>query len=173
MTFKSRCVFLFCRVQVNKSITSLDLRSNKLDAEAGKALGAALEVRFHFNVSALFHNIETYVGEYNPYQPWFGLQSPLWSLDRQAGCHERQIRPQRHSGSGRISEGIQFHRQQKQYDTLCYVHFHDAQVNKTLTILNLRSNSLRTEGGIAIGKSLEVIWIRCQPNWFSCYSHDH
>jgi hypothetical protein len=54
-------------VQVNKSITSLEL--DCLDAEAGKALGAALEVRFHFNVSALFHNIETYVGEYNPYQP--------------------------------------------------------------------------------------------------------
>jgi hypothetical protein len=44
---------LLSRAQINKSITSLDLSYNKLDAEAGKALGVALEVTFHFSVSSL------------------------------------------------------------------------------------------------------------------------
>jgi hypothetical protein len=46
MTFNFILYVLLCRVQVNKSITSLNLRRNKHDAEAGKALGAALEVEF-------------------------------------------------------------------------------------------------------------------------------
>ena len=42
----------FC-AQVNTSITELDLSDNKLDAEAGKALGKALEVSPIFIVIAL------------------------------------------------------------------------------------------------------------------------
>ena len=49
---------MLSRAQINKSITSLNLRWNSLDAEAGKALGAALEVTFPFSVSALSHNDE-------------------------------------------------------------------------------------------------------------------
>jgi hypothetical protein len=43
----------FC-AQVNTSITELDLSYNKLDAEAGKALGKALEVSPIFIVIALY-----------------------------------------------------------------------------------------------------------------------
>jgi hypothetical protein len=55
----------------NKSITSLDLGWNGLDAEAGKALGKALEVSPIFIVSAL---------SYNDQIEFFLLrrQTPLW-----------------------------------------------------------------------------------------------
>ena len=50
------CVHFFA--QVNTSITELDLTDNELDAEAGKALGKALEVSPIFIVIALLYDIE-------------------------------------------------------------------------------------------------------------------
>ena len=44
------CMHLFA--QVNTSITGLNLRTNDLDAEAGKVLGTALEVSPIFAVIA-------------------------------------------------------------------------------------------------------------------------
>jgi hypothetical protein len=55
---------------VNTSITELNLSKNKLDAEAGKALGKALEVSLIFVVTKKLSDSQSFflIGEQNPYQ---------------------------------------------------------------------------------------------------------
>jgi hypothetical protein len=67
------CMHFF--VQVNTSITELNLIDNKLDAEAGKALGKALEVSPIFIVIALsLHDADFYLSRVDEYH--FDIAEP-------------------------------------------------------------------------------------------------
>ena len=92
-------------MQINKTLTSLDLYGNDLGPEGGKAVAKSLEVNLHFQCYRSNNEIDT--GEQNPY-----------------------------------------------IALLCMTFF--AQVNTSITKLNLEDNELDAEAGKALGKALEV-----------------
>jgi hypothetical protein len=138
-------------MQVNTTLTTLNLFGNKLDPEGGKAIAKSLEVTPIFIVRALSHDIEFIFCFFL----FFFLQvnTSLTNLD----LGWNRLGPEGGKAFAKMLE-VTLSTSMSTPNVIFFVccNFFCAQVNKSLTDLNLRFNDLGLEGYKALAKSLEV-----------------